>query len=144
MKASTKSRSRTSGFVLLEALIAILIFSIGVLGLIGLQAMSAKHSTDAKYRSEAALLVNQLLGNMWVSDRTIATLQSSFNTGGSAYNAWLSSVTATLPGVVANTATAPTVTVDAAGVVSVAVFWIAPSDAQAGVPHNITTVTQIR
>lgn len=144
MKTSRRNQDRFSGFVLLEVLIAILIFSIGVLGLIGLQARSAKHSTDAKYRSEAALLVNQLLGNMWVSNRTVATLQSNFNTGGPAYNAWLSSVTATLPGVVANTATAPTVTVDAAGVVSVAVFWIAPSDAQAGTPHNITTVTQIR
>ncbi|MBK9605472.1 MAG: type IV pilus modification protein PilV [Betaproteobacteria bacterium] len=97
MKTSSRNQDRFSGFVLLEVLIAILIFSIGVLGLIGLQATSAKHSTDAKYRSEAALLVNQLLGNMWVSDRTIATLQSNFNTGGSAYNAWLSSVTATLP-----------------------------------------------
>ena len=89
-------------------------------------------------------LVNQLLGNMWVSNRAVASLQSNFNTGQPGYNAWLASVTATLPGVVANTATAPTVNVDAAGVVSVAVFWIAPSDAQSGGAHNVTTVTQIR
>jgi len=144
MKSSNSNQKRSSGFVLLEALIAILIFSIGVLGLIGLQARSAKHSTDAKYRSEASLLVNQLLGNMWVSNRTIATLQSNFNTGGPSYNAWLSSVTATLPGVIANSPTAPTVTVNAAGVVSVAVYWIAPSDVQSAGAHNVTTVTQIR
>ncbi len=141
MTSSTRNKRWSSGFVLLEALIAILIFSIGVVGLVGLQAMSAKNSTAARYRSEAELLVNQLIGKMWVSDRTIATLQSNFNTGGSAYNTWSSSVTSTLPGVVASTATAPTVTVDAAGVVTIAVYWIAPSDAT---QHSLTTVTQIR
>jgi type IV pilus assembly protein PilV len=144
MKGSTRNQSWSAGFVLLEVLIAILIFSIGIVGLIGLQAMSAKNSTDAKYRSEAALLVNQLIGNMWASNRTIAALQSNFNTGGAGYNTWLSSVTATLPGVTANSATAPTVTVDSAAVVSIAVHWIAPSDVQSGVAHSVTTVTQIK
>lgn len=143
MKISTRNQQWSSGFVLLEVLIAILIFSLGVVGLIGLQAISAKNSTDARYRSEAALLVNQLIGDMWVTDRTIPTLQT-FNTNQSGYNTWLSSITSTLPGVVANSATAPTVTVDAAGVVSIAVYWIAPADVQSGTPHSVTTVTQIR
>jgi type IV pilus assembly protein PilV len=144
MKIQIRNKKTSSGFALLEALIAILIFSIGVVGLIGLQAMSAKHSTAAKHRTEAALLVNQLIGKMWVSDRTISVLQSSFNTGGSAYNSWLSSVASTLPGVAANTITAPKVTVDAAGMVSIAVYWIAASDAASGIPHSTTAVTQIR
>ena len=148
MKRSSRNRKMSSGVVLLEALIAMLIFSIGVVGLIGLQAMSAKNATGARYRSEAALLVNQLIGKMWVSDRATATLQTNFNTGGSAYNAWFSSVTSTLPGVVASTVTAPTVTVDNAGLVTIAVYWVAPGDIEAvtGTPirHNITTVTQIK
>lgn len=144
MKHPLRNPARSSGFMMLEALIAILIFSLGVVGMIGLQAVSAKNSTSAKYRSEAVLLVNQLIGKMWASDRTVGTLQASFNTGGTAYNAWLSSVASTLPGVVANSATAPSVSVNAAGVVSIAVYWVAPGDGAAAVPHNITTVTQIR
>ena len=144
MKMPTRTRRRDSGFLLLEVLVAVLIFAVGVVGMIGVQAVSARNATSAKYRSDAALLVNQLIGKMWVSDRTPATLQSNFNTGGTAYTAWLASVSAALPGVVANSATAPTVAVDSSGVVSVAVYWVAPGEAQAGVSHGITTITQIR
>lgn len=54
------------GSALLEALIAILIFSMGIIALIGLQAVSIKNSIDAKYRADAAYLTNQIIGQMWV------------------------------------------------------------------------------
>lgn len=53
-----------SGVMLLEALIAILIFSFGVLGIVGLQATAINTVQDAKYRSDAALLANELIGEM--------------------------------------------------------------------------------
>lgn len=53
------------GVVLLEALIAILIFSLGVLGIVGLQAAMIKNTTDAKYRSEASYIAQQRIGQMW-------------------------------------------------------------------------------
>ena len=53
-------RHAQSGVMLLEALIAILIFSLGILALIGLQATAISQSTDARYRSEAALLANDI------------------------------------------------------------------------------------
>ena len=49
-------RNRQSGVMLLEAMIAILIFSLGVLGVVGMQAMAVAASRDAKYRADAALL----------------------------------------------------------------------------------------
>ncbi len=54
------------GSALLEALIAILIFSMGIIALMGLQAASIKNSIDAKYRADAAYLTNQIIGQMWV------------------------------------------------------------------------------
>ena len=54
------------GSALLEALIAILIFSMGIIALMGLQAASIKNSIDAKYRADASYLVNQIIGQMWV------------------------------------------------------------------------------
>ena len=56
--------------MLLEAFIAILIFSMGILAIVGMQASAVKTSADAKYRSEASLLANELIGQMWVSNRT--------------------------------------------------------------------------
>ena len=53
------------GVVLLEALIAILIFSLGVLGLVGLQATMIKSTSDAKFRSEASFIAQQKIGQMW-------------------------------------------------------------------------------
>ncbi len=78
MKQPILHANRQSGVMLIEALIAILIFSIGVLGIIGLQGTAVKASTDSKYRSEAALLANELIGQMWASNRTQATLQAAY------------------------------------------------------------------
>ena len=75
----TPTASRAGGFVLIEALIAILIFSIGVLGIVGLQATAVQQSSDARYRAQAAELAQQLLGQMWTGDRTAATLQTQYN-----------------------------------------------------------------
>ena len=55
------------GSVLLEALIAILIFSFGILAITGLQAAMMKNSADATYRAEAAYIVQQRLGQMLVN-----------------------------------------------------------------------------
>lgn len=65
----TRTAKLQNGVILIEALIGILIFSIGILALIGMQAAAMKNTADAKYRSEAAFLANQIIGQIW-SDRT--------------------------------------------------------------------------
>ncbi|MEW6164076.1 MAG: hypothetical protein AB1642_03345 [Pseudomonadota bacterium] len=67
MKARTQS-----GSVLLEALIAILIFSAGILALIGLQAASMKNTTQAKTRIDASLVASQRLGQIWIDIPNLA------------------------------------------------------------------------
>lgn len=133
--------SREGGFSLIEGLVAILIFSFGILALVSMQATSIQQSSGAKYRSEASLLANDLIGQMWVSDRTAATLQTNFNTGGAGYNAWLANVQATLPTAAAS---APTVAVSATGVATIDLFWKAPNEEPAAPAHRYTTVAQIR
>jgi type IV pilus assembly protein PilV len=59
------------GVVLLESLIAILIFSLGVLGIVGLQAAMIKNTTDAKFRSEASYIAQQTIGQMWADPLTL-------------------------------------------------------------------------
>ena len=135
------SRSRQAGFSLIEALVSIVIFSIGVLALIALQVTSVRQSSNAKYRSDAALLVNQLIGQMWVSDRTTTTLQTNFNTGGASYNTWAGTVQAQLPGAAAS---APTVVVAADGQVTVRVFWKAPNEQATDPEHNYTAIARLQ
>ena len=67
MKSAHKNKSGQQGVMLLEAILAILIFSIGVLAVIGLQTASVKAVSDAKYRADAAFLANQIIGEMWVN-----------------------------------------------------------------------------
>lgn len=141
MTDHTPLHKTQSGMMLLEALLAILVFSLGILALVGLQATAIKQSTDARYRSEAALLSNDIISQMWITDRSTATLQANFNTGGATYNTWLPKVSATLPGATANP---PTIVVDAQGIATVTINWLAPNEASGATPHNYVTIAQIR
>jgi len=96
MKAT---RSAQQGSVVLEALISILIFSIGILAIVGLQAASIKNVAAAKYRTDASLLANQVIGQMWVSDKSNAALVANFSSpAGANYLAWANTVAQGLPG----------------------------------------------
>jgi len=55
------------GFSLLEVLIAILIFSVGILGLVGLQASMLKASAEARYRAQATYIAQQRIGTIWIN-----------------------------------------------------------------------------
>lgn len=135
------SRRPQAGSSLIEALVAIVIFSIGVLALIALQVTSVRQSSNAKYRSDAALLVNQLIGQMWVADRATTTLQNNFNTGGALYTPWAAAVQAQLP---AAAASAPTVVVGADGQVTVNVYWKAPNEQDTDPQHQYTAIARIQ
>jgi type IV pilus assembly protein PilV len=58
------------GVALIEALISILIFSFGILGLIGLEAQAINYSVNAEDRNRAALFANEVATYMWVNDTT--------------------------------------------------------------------------
>jgi len=59
---------RQDGVALLEVLVAILLFSFGILGLIGLQARAISYSTDAEDRNRAAMLANEIATTMWLNN----------------------------------------------------------------------------
>lgn len=59
------SKSRQKGVVIVEAMVAILLFSIGVLAIAGLQASMIQNSSESKFRAEANYLAQQMIGRMW-------------------------------------------------------------------------------
>lgn len=139
MKLQKKMRPQgQSGAVLIEALISILIFSIGVIALVGLQVAMTKNVTSSKLRGEASYLANQLIGQMWVSPGNLSNFAiasgagACTNTYASCSN-WLTTVGDTLPDGTA------TVTVNGAAV-GITVSWQLPGEmpSQYQIDANIT------
>lgn len=138
----TLSRAQGGAF-LLEALIGILIFSLGVLGIVGLQARAVRFTTDAEYRAEAMYLANALISEMWTDDRSQLKVRYDSTLGGAGYAVFLNRVNTAFAGAVV---TPPVVNVDGpaplpqansttSNVVQVTIRWQFPGDLE----HNYTT-----
>ena len=132
---SVRRRGKAAGFTLLEVLMSILIFSFGVLGLVGLQARILQASTQNADRARASLLANEIVSVMWAKQTTAIT-------GLTEYTGWQTRVAAPggtgLPngkGVVS----AP----DANKQVTVTISWRPPSMASGAEPNQFTTTVAI-
>lgn len=66
-------RRRQCGVALIESLVSILIFSFGVLGLIGLEASAINYSVDAEDRNRAALFASDIASSMWLNNTVTVT-----------------------------------------------------------------------
>ena len=137
MKTIQKSQG---GVVILEVLVSIVIFAVGVLGIVGLQAVTAKAGINARFRTEAAALSDELVARAqtWTN---MTTLETNFTgttaaggtaTGGTEYLSWsndrLARATTGLPGAQATvTFPAPLSVTPGAGVLmTVDISWQAP------------------
>lgn len=129
-------RRGQEGSLLLEALISILIFSLGILALVGMQAAAVKNTGEAKNRTDASFLANQVIGEMWADNR--ATLTTDYaSPGGAKYLAWKAQVENALPGAAA---VPPTIVFGANNQVTVTVRWRSPGELA---NHNFVTLAQI-
>lgn len=119
-KCRTRQRAVFMGFAMFEALIALLICAMGILGVVGLQSSMTRAQTAATFRAEASFLAQQLIGEMW-SD--VANL-GAYNTAscGTRCTAWVTRVAARLPKGQA------TVVVTAPRNVSIQISWTVPGE----------------
>jgi type IV pilus assembly protein PilV len=65
--AKSQGRKSQVGIALIEALVAILIFSFGVLGLIALEASAVNFAVDSEDRNRAALFASDVASAMWTA-----------------------------------------------------------------------------
>lgn len=113
----TATPPRQSGFAILEVMVALLICSFGILGVVGLQAAMTRAQTANTFRAEAAYLAQQLIGTMW-ADRIHLDDFATATCARAACTTWQASLASRLP------SGASTVTVDAAtGVVTIEIRW---------------------
>ncbi|WP_229008146.1 hypothetical protein [Methylophilus sp. Leaf408] len=78
-KSMPRLLSRQYGSVLIESLVAVVIFSMGVLSLVGLQGAMQKNSSDNRYRAEAQLIAQTHLANMMAYGSDAATYVAQVN-----------------------------------------------------------------
>jgi len=162
MRKQLQAPGRERGVMLIEALIAILIFSIGILAVVGMQSVAIKNVTESKHRSEAAFLAEELMAQMWI-DQNISPPPTQVNTSNvtfANYNyggtggppprlaAWVDRVNkrlagSTEPGVM------PKVTITNAtasgATVKIELFWRLPEETSLGLPpHSHTVIASIQ
>ncbi|NTV70600.1 MAG: pilus assembly protein PilV [Azonexaceae bacterium] len=122
------------GFAILEAMVAIMVFALGILGLVGVQAAMTREQTSSKIRADAAYLASQLIGEMWVDIPNLSQYASGNCNGYTKCADWSNKVAVNLP------SGSSTVTVNAAnGDVTITVSWTMPG----GDAHQYVTATTI-
>ncbi len=160
-----KTSQHQQGFLLIEGLIAILIFSLGILGLVAMGSKAIAAQSDARYRTTAAQLADEIAGKIALGvDRSasgtkiaasLAGFQHLAAGGACAFGgpasadanviAWVTRATTTgpgLPGLPGATATSQQIKVVGGAVneVDITVCWQAPSDTA---PRQLTLVTYV-
>ena len=131
---SVRRMQATCGIVLLEALIAVLVLSLGALGIAGLAARALRDAGDAHWRAEAAGLAMSTLARMWTEDPATLTDRYDSSSGGAGFRDVVAAASR-LPGV-SPTRNAPIVAVQDGAFgssprVTITLFWQAPGDATA-------------
>ena len=144
------------GSFLIEALVGILVFSLGVLAMVSLGTTAISAQSDAQYRTEAASLANEMASELSLRANripqataadTIAALNASLlpfehNVGGGVVTCpftanpsaqtlvtdWVTKVTAALPGVIARGLQVDTTTLAAFSGIRITVCWQGPTD----------------
>lgn len=127
---------RQGGSFIIEALISLLLFAVGLVALVALATQSLNQVGQTRARNEASNLAGDLAGILW----TLPALPATFTTATWADNntpidGWVDRVQA-LPGGSA------TVTV-AGSQVTITITWTDAKGGAGGTTHNYTTATLI-
>ena len=127
-KVISSQKKRQHGIALLESLIALLIFSMGILALAGLQGFMLKGASEAKNRSDASVIAQRRVAMMWTDAKdTPAALSAAY--------AEINTAVPDLPNGLRTTAFNALVPDE----VTVTVTWQAPGEPQ----HNFSTNANI-
>lgn len=124
-----RRRPAQAGFTLIEVLVAILICSIGLLGIVGLQARAIQYSVGAEDVNRAALLASEAV---WaIQDQKSVPLSST------RYAAWQARVQD--PSVGFPYGQGEISDPDGFGIVRITITWTPPDSPSGAQPHQYVT-----
>ena len=118
------------GVALLECLMALLIFSVGLLGLLGLEARVMNISVDSENRNRASLFAGEVASQMWLNG-TVTPVTAG-------YTALLATVNDQTQGGLPGGAVVVAPVAGTTNAADITVTWQETSDA-AGNPSTLTT-----
>lgn len=121
------------GVALVESLMALLVFSVGLLGLLGLEARVMNFSTESENRNRAAMFASEVSSQMWLNGTvTPATAD---------YTALLANITdqtkGGLPGGAANATVTVTPVAGTTNAADIQITWLEHTDT----PGNLSSLT---
>jgi type IV pilus assembly protein PilV len=128
----TQARSRQGGMALIEAMVGILIFAFGIIGLVGLQVAMTRAQGTAKYRADAVYLGSQVLGAMWTDRANLNQYNTATCNAYAPCRDWADKVVATLPAGTGTISATP-----ATGAVAITLTW--STSAEGTHTHVVTT-----
>jgi len=137
---------KQQGATLLEGLISIAIFSIGILGLGAMQVTMMKSSQESRYRTIASYYAEEIIGLAMADSadnrsKYAVTNGSCTTSGFSPCSDWLTRVKTDLPESSSNTEKS-NITINATtGIMSVSIRWKRPNDSEV---QQYSTSTNLR
>lgn len=72
MIARSITIKQQSGSFIIEALISVLIFAVGLIALMGMAGQAVNQVGQTKFRNDASNLAGELTGQMWVGNATLS------------------------------------------------------------------------
>ena len=133
---------RQRGIALIEALVAVVLLGVGLLGVIGLQARSYSALSDTGMRAEATIAADKLLGIMAADQANLAAYQLAAGaTPGSRIRPWYDETRAHIPGAGVKIAVAP-VSGTGCTQVTVTISWARKANTAAN-QHSIVSYIAI-
>lgn len=121
--------------MLLEALIAVLIFSVGLLAIIALQAVAHRELTLSKLRSDASYIADRVLGELSSADiASVADGTSVYSAASNPTHGWAKAVTDTKSGLPGGAVQI----VKSGSSVTVTVSWVTPDG-----PHRFSQTANL-
>ncbi len=130
MKLATYKQQ--SGSFLIEALVSILLFMIGLIALLGVSAQAVNQVSQSKYRNDASYLASELIGEIWV---TPGAAPAVAYIGSAGYADWQARVAQMLP------SGAASAVLTGSTQVSLDISWADIKDP--GVTHHYQTTAEI-
>ena len=142
--SAAKNKTQSRGFSLVEVLVALLVLSIGLLGLAALQTTSLQYNTGSYFRTQATFLAYDIIDRMRANSAAVAdsdgngydqptssAVTISVNCDSSSCTSaelatydvrkWYDRAVATLPNA---TTTPPTINIDSTNMVRVTIRWM--------------------
>lgn len=115
-----KRKEKEKGFFVLEVMIAMLVFGVGILGLLHVYTASIANNGDAQNRVTAAYLAQNIIGQM-ISDK--GNLENYTKGEGEAYEAWKEDVNNSLLGGADNPPEITIEEVDGVKKATIKIYW---------------------